>query len=286
MGTQRVALLISKVGKRIKESITTSNPLFDSDTVLSWLNDSIDDLFNLCVEENWSKLRKTGYISTVVNQQNYDLPSDLGVLESVWWKPDTQISANALDFIPNDEAQNYESSLVASYPIGWSLLEGKLRISSPSADAKSNAIQLNYFRILPHMHTGTLSSASSTTAVLPSTATLGEIPTIDDYLNGADIYIVSGKGSGQRRTITDYVADTRSCTVSAWSTTPDSTSVYEILCFIPERYCELLVMGAVRRCEGIEDKVAFHNAEYQRLLYEFQIGIGREQIQELDYIRI
>ena len=171
--------------------MTTSNPLFDSDTVLSWLNDSIDDLFNLCVEEHRSKLRKTGYISTVVNQQNYDLPSDLGVLESVWWKPDTQISANALDFIPNDEAQNYESSLVASYPIGWSLLEGKLRISSPSADAKSNAIQLNYFRILPHMHTGTLSSASSTTAVLPSTATLGEIPTIDDYLNGADIYIVS-----------------------------------------------------------------------------------------------
>ena len=46
---------------------------------------------------------------------------------------------------------------------------------------------------------------------------------------GSSIYIVSGTGAGQKRTISGYVAGTRVATVSVdWSTTPDTTSVYSI----------------------------------------------------------
>ena len=49
----------------------------------------------------------------------------------------------------------------------------------------------------------------------------------DDLYNGQIIYISSGTGAGQSRTITDYVGSTKVATVdTAWATNPDNTSVY------------------------------------------------------------
>jgi hypothetical protein len=47
--------------------------------------------------------------------------------------------------------------------------------------------------------------------------------------NSSTIFIVSGTGAGQQRTISSYVAATRTATISsAWSTTPGANSVYSI----------------------------------------------------------
>jgi hypothetical protein len=43
------------------------------------------------------------------------------------------------------------------------------------------------------------------------------------------VYISSGTGSGQIKVITDYTGSTKTATVSAWTTTPDTTSVYEVM---------------------------------------------------------
>lgn len=81
--------------------------------------------------------------------------------------------------------------------------------------------------------TGTAQAGTSTTITLAS----GESSNDDEYVQvdggqtnqGMKIYIVSGTGSGQNKRITDYVGSTKVATVdSAWTTTPDSTSVYEI----------------------------------------------------------
>lgn len=72
--------------------------------------------------------------------------------------------------------------------------------------------------------TGTLQSATSTTAVLASGAV-----TADDLLNGERITIIEGTGVGQSRLISDSVALTDTVTVGhAWTTTPDNTSIYAI----------------------------------------------------------
>lgn len=74
--------------------------------------------------------------------------------------------------------------------------------------------------------TGTLASATSTTAVLPVAA-----EQINDlYSNaGSVLYITGGAGAGQERAITDYVGSTRTLTISpAWSVTPDNTSTFKI----------------------------------------------------------
>lgn len=72
--------------------------------------------------------------------------------------------------------------------------------------------------------TGTAQAGSSTTITLQANAS----STRDDIYNGLTIEITSGTGSGQSKTITDYVGSTQVATVSTWSVTPNSTSVYKI----------------------------------------------------------
>ena len=79
-------------------------------------------------------------------------------------------------------------------------------------------------RFIHDNHTsGMTRGKSGTTIVLAGTANAD-----DDYYNGAFIYIESGTGAGQVREITDYTGSTKTATVSAWQTQPDTTSRYEI----------------------------------------------------------
>ena len=74
-------------------------------------------------------------------------------------------------------------------------------------------------------NTGTAQVGSiATTIKLAATASA-----TDDIYNTMTVYISSGTGSGQIKTITDYVGSTKIATVSTWTTTPDATSVYEIM---------------------------------------------------------
>jgi hypothetical protein len=74
-------------------------------------------------------------------------------------------------------------------------------------------------------NTGTAQSGStSTTIILAATASA-----TNDLYNNMTVYISSGTGSGQIKTITDYVGSTKTATVSTWTTTPDTTSVYEVM---------------------------------------------------------
>jgi len=73
-------------------------------------------------------------------------------------------------------------------------------------------------------NTGTAQAGAATTITLASGAS-----GTDDAYNGLGIYIKSGTGEGQSRTITDYVGATKVATVgSDWDVNPDNTSVYTI----------------------------------------------------------
>ena len=53
---------------------------------------------------------------------------------------------------------------------------------------------------------------------------------IDDYYIGMTVYITSGAGAGEFKTITDYVGGTRIATVSTvWTTIPTNTSVFQVM---------------------------------------------------------
>ena len=81
-----------------------------------------------------------------------------------------------------------------------------------------------YPRKLPPVASGTATAGAAGTITLQA----GSVP-VDDYFNGAVIYISSGTGSGQCRMITDYVGSTRVASVTPnFATNPSSDSVYTI----------------------------------------------------------
>lgn len=73
--------------------------------------------------------------------------------------------------------------------------------------------------------TGTTQAGSTSTTIKLAAASRGE----DFTFVGNVITITSGTGAGQSRTIINYIGATVTATVdSAWTTTPDATSVYSI----------------------------------------------------------
>ena len=82
----------------------------------------------------------------------------------------------------------------------------------------------------------------------------------DDIYNGKTVIILSGTGSGQERTISDYVGSTRTATVSSnWTTNPNNTSVYEINEAAAVRLCNAgvgIFSGDAANLKSLMDMVA------------------------------
>jgi len=94
-------------------------------------------------------------------------------------------------------------------------------------------------------NTGTAQAGSiSTTIVLATGANA-----TDDYYNSMTVYIDTGPGAGEFKTITDYVGSTRTATVSAWTTTPTSSSTYEVMPAVTISTSE--GSGATARVSGV-----------------------------------
>lgn len=112
--------------------------------------------------------------------------------------------------------------------------------------------------------TGTAQGGGSSLIIIAATASI-----LDDFYNGMTVFISSGTGSGQLKTITDYEGATKTCTVdSNWSVNPDNTSVYEVMPKVeltPTSNDLPLATGAVARVssvqqpEGIIKKVSMVN---------------------------
>lgn len=78
-------------------------------------------------------------------------------------------------------------------------------------------------------HDGKAQAGGNTSITLASIAS-----SIDDFYNNHAVRIVSGTGVGQVRVIDDYNGITKVATVnSAWSTNPDSTSIYQLIGYLP-----------------------------------------------------
>ena len=75
------------------------------------------------------------------------------------------------------------------------------------------------------LNVGTAQAGTANTITLDSGASA-----VDDYYNNLSVFITSGTGSGQLRTVSDYVGSTKVATVSVnWTTNPDNTSVNEVM---------------------------------------------------------
>lgn len=97
---------------------------------------------------------------------------------------------------------------------------------------------------------GTAGGGASTSVIFPTTATLGEVIHADDYYIGMKVCYAN-----QVRRITDYVASTKTATVTpAWGTAPTGTSEISLVSPLPDRYHPLIVDIASRIIKiGLDD---------------------------------
>lgn len=106
---------------------------------------------------------------------------------------------------------------------------GSTRVARVFRNWTTNPDSTSVYRVIPNTnllppHFGTAQAGASTSITLQTNAA-----STDDYYNRSEIRILSGTGAGQVRTITDYTGSSRVATVDrAWTTTPDSTSVYAL----------------------------------------------------------
>lgn len=107
----------------------------------------------------------------------------------------------------------YTSSRVATVDRAWA--------TTPSTDSVYKVTPSDRPRL--GLHSGTAAAGASTTITLQSDAVATA-----DYYNGRPIEIVAGTGIGQVRTIKDYTTGRVATVDRAWSTNPDTTSIYVI----------------------------------------------------------
>lgn len=80
-----------------------------------------------------------------------------------------------------------------------------------------------------HLPVGAITSGTAAAGSTGTTLNLAASAlAVNDVYNDMTVAITGGTGSGQSRTITDYVGATKIATVAAWSVTPDNTSTYTI----------------------------------------------------------
>jgi len=89
----------------------------------------------------------------------------------------------------------------------------------------ARAVEFSNDLAIKASRSGTAQAGGSSTITLDASAS-----STNDIHKGSIVFIVSGTGAGQAREITGYIGSTKVATVGrAWSTTPDNTSVFQIV---------------------------------------------------------
>lgn len=103
----------------------------------------------------------------------------------------------------------------------------------PQCNVSSGVLHQNGYGVfVQNIITATALGGTSTTIQFPAVTTTpsgAEFTQTDDAFNTWAVTIRAGTGAGQTRVISDYNGSTRTATVgTAWSTPPDSTSVFDV----------------------------------------------------------
>lgn len=171
------------------------------------------------------------------------------------------------------------------YKNGYWLYDDKLHFEPNDIVGSNYYCRLFFTPQAPDLHKALATGGAASTITLGTnglTTTWGDVKIIDNYYKNMRIEIISGTGAGQLRRITQYAGDTKIATVdTAWTTTPDATSVYSIVSPIQEDYQEMLALGAVIRAKGIkvEDDVSGAGAVYEALRADLVNSLDTRNLQ-------
>lgn len=274
-------MILSEMIEDARRHLDASSKFLTGEEVNNRLFSAQQEILRSIIKEDPSFFVAYTDISFVANQATYTLPLNARSGTRLIFVENTT-SNKGLD-LPAANWQQYltlEAPGIVNLTNTWSFLMegGKVRVTPVPKVSKTNAIRVWYAPSYGNMLEGSPSAVTSTTLTFftdsPDYAfRFGTVDRRDDYYNGMEIRIISGTGVGQSRMISDYDGSTRTATVDAWDTTPDTSSKFAVICPVPEDHHSLvplraaLLMSAKNRNRGPELLRLYYGNPQQRGVY-------------------
>ena len=260
----------SEMLSSVRDWLNEPSAAFWSDNdLMKRLHDAQQDLVRVASEASPSLFVATYDISLVTDQDLYDLPLNAR-LGTRWIAVENRISGTPYFYVYDTDLRRHLDVEQQSWP--WqsggtphmSMQGDQVRITPTPKESTSNGIRYMYNPSYGNMIQGTLTATTTTTLPLGWSAspnyvtTYGVVDNRDDYYNGMEVYVVSGTGAGQSRTISDYAGSTGVISVSTAFTAISTTdSVVAVMSPVPEDMREVQVLSAARMASAKGSRV--HN---------------------------
>ena len=274
------------------QMLTDLRDWIDEPSAAFWSNDRLmyrlhvaqQDLVRTVQMASPSSFVSTYDISLVADQALYDLPLNAR-LGTRWLAAENRISGTPYYYVYDVDLRRYLETETAGLP--WdadgaphiTLQGAQVRVSPAPTVAVSAGIRYMYAPAYGNMLQGTLTATTTTTVRLnwstsPDYSTSwGVVDNRDDYYNGMTLFVVSGTGAGQYRTISDYTGSTRQITVSEAFTTSlvagASGSVVATMSPVHEDFRDVVVLSAARQC-AVKGR-----SRYKEIVSEYYGSPGR-----------
>ena len=255
---------------------------FTANFEISMLDDGQDIVCDKILDENPYML-STYYDLTLTGLERYYLPDStpfnydtILMMENISSGTDSPVKT--VNSIWADRMEYHEDNIVTD-KIPWSIRDNYIEF--PNLD-NSMTVRIWYSKKPTGFFYGSAQTGSiSTTVILPSSATAGEVLIDDDIYVGMKIYY-----SNQVRRITDYVGSTKVATITpAWTSIP-TTGTIELISPLPDRYQRLIVEEAARKIKiansDDDSQIGHYTTEQEGLMRK---RIARPSVGEPEYIR-
>ena len=235
-------MTLSEMISDARDHVDANATFFPGEIVARRLMASQQEITRSIAKEDPSFFVSRFTLDFVADQGLYDLPLNARLGSRILFVENVGDSY-ALDIPPADLRDHLalEAPGIVTVSNRWHFImeNNQVRVTPTPSVAETGAAIAWYIPTFGNMIEGAAVAADSTTVTLftgdPNwAATFGKISPRDDYYNGMTMYVSSGTGAGQYRTITDYAGLTRTITTAAWTTTLDTTSLVCILCPVPE----------------------------------------------------
>lgn len=190
-------------------------------------------------------------ISLVANQATYDLPANARLGARIVFTEGIAGSEEIPSINMFKHHVDYEASGLTQGR-QYTIEGAKVRIAPVPTSAETDAVRVWYIPNFGNMLYGVASAGAASTITGWTTASnyttnFGEIDKRDDYYNGMTIRIISGTSAGDQRIVSDFDGGTSGglWTVNtAWTSTPDTTSVFCLESPVPEDHRMTSILNA------------------------------------------
>lgn len=224
--------------------------------IFGWLNQA-----QLFIAKKSKCLKRTATITTTASTSEYDLNSTTNGFTDIIDISDDGVYfyVNGTTYLPltfatkgrlNKENPGWQG-IAASVPKNYYYDKATKTIGIFPKPNTANAgayLFVSGYHKPKVLHAGTCVTGTGTTAlVLQAGSTTYPYPNpTNDYYNNLYVEIYSGTGAGQKVKITDYVGSSVTCTL-AFTTAPDTNSIYGLVPQIPEDAHYLMPLYAIAR---------------------------------------